>query len=423
MTAAPDPEVVEPVDSFRLRARAWLADNLPRGEAPQIFHAGLSDAAELAAVARGRALQRVLFDGGFAGICFPKQYGGLGLTPAHQEAFTDECRGYEMPQVMNVPTFVPCGAILVEYGTEWQKQRYLPAMLKGEQVWMQFLSEPSGGSDVAGALTSAVRDGDEWVVNGSKIWTTGAWWSDYALCLVRTNWDAPKHRGLTVFIVKIHQPNVDVHRIEMVNGSRDFCQEFMTDLRISDADRVGDVDDGWTVCTRWMFHERNAVSGGSPYTSGTLAIHGDGAHTNRLLALARTGEHLGDPVTRDLIGEAAVLEHAQTELTRRVGEAMIARSLPDSAAAIARLSSAVVSHRITTIGLDLAGPATAASEADDLGSGYGMEYLMRQTASIGGGTSEMARNTISERVLGMPRELTLDRDTPFRDVPKGSPAR
>ena len=265
----------------------WLADNMPRGAARPLYHVGLSDEEELDAVARGRALQRVLFDGGFAGICFPKEYGGLGLTPAHQQAFTDECAGYEMPQFLNVPTFVPCGAILVEFGTERQKQRYLPPMLRGEELWMQFLSEPSGGSDVAGALTTAVRDGDEWIVNGSKIWTTGAWWSDYALCLARTNWDVPKHRGLSVFIVQIHQPNVDVHRIEMINGSHDFCQEFMTDLRIADADRVGEIDDGWTVCSRWMFHERNAVSGGSPYTSGQLAIHGDGAHTGQLVALAR----------------------------------------------------------------------------------------------------------------------------------------
>ena len=112
---------------------------------------------------------------------------------------------------------------------------------------MQFLSEPSGGSDVAGALTTAVRDGDQWVLNGSKVWTSGAWWSDWGLCLARTNWDVPKHRGLTVFMLPIHQPGVEVHRIEMLDGSREFCQEFMTDVIVPDSDRVGKVDDGWTV--------------------------------------------------------------------------------------------------------------------------------------------------------------------------------
>ena len=130
---------------------------------------------------------------------------------------------------------------------------------------MQFLSEPSGGSDVAGALTTAVRDGDQWVLNGSKVWTTGAWWSDWGLCLARTNWDVPKHRGLTVFMLPIHQPDIEVHRIEMLNGSREFCQEFMTDVVVPDTDRVGEVDDGWTVGTRWMFHERMLYN--SPYVT------------------------------------------------------------------------------------------------------------------------------------------------------------
>ncbi len=131
---------------------------------------------------------------------------------------------------------------------------------------MQFLSEPSGGSDLAGAQTTAVRDGDEWVLNGSKIWTTGAWWADWALCLARTNWDVPKHRGLSVFMLEIHQPGIEIHRIEMLNGSREFCQEFMTDLRVPDSQRIGPVDEGWGVVVRWMYHERT-IAGGSPYVT------------------------------------------------------------------------------------------------------------------------------------------------------------
>ena len=213
----------------------------------------------------------MLFDGGFAGVCFPKEYGGLGLTPAHQRALNEEIAGYDDPaRSSRSRRSCPCAAVLLEFGTEEQKQRHIPAILKGEEIWMQFLSEPSGGSDVAGALTTAVRDGDEWILNGSKIWTTGAWWSDYGLCLLRTNWDVPKHRGLTVFIIPIHQPGIELHRIEMINGSKEFCQEFMTDLRVPDSDRVGDVDEGWTVGTRWMFHEKNAMGGGSPFVTGTM---------------------------------------------------------------------------------------------------------------------------------------------------------
>ncbi|MGH2686015.1 MAG: acyl-CoA dehydrogenase family protein, partial [Actinomycetota bacterium] len=169
---------MESVESFAARARAWLQENMPPSDPAALNRsmAGFgSDEEELAAVERARELQRTLFDGGFAGICFPREYGGQGLTVQHQQAFNAECWGYEMPSLFNVPTFVPCGAVLLEFGTEEQKKKHIPAMLRGEELWMQFLSEPSGGSDVAGALTTAVRDGDEWVVNGSKIWTTGAW--------------------------------------------------------------------------------------------------------------------------------------------------------------------------------------------------------------------------------------------------------
>ncbi len=318
---------------------------------------------------------------------------------------------------------MPCAAVLLEFGTEEQKQRHLPAILKGEEIWMQFLSEPSGGSDVAAALTTAMRDGDEWVVNGSKIWTTGAWFSDYGLCLLRTNWDVPKHRGLSVFIIKIHQPGIELHRIEMINGSREFCQEFITDLRVPDSDRVGEVDQGWTVGTRWMFHEKNAMGGGSPYVTGSIYANqsaSDGG--DALVDLASATGHLADPRARDLIGEARMLRMARSALSERIAAGMRAGVFPDNSAAIARLMSAVVAQRNVTIGLELAGPAAAATLPDDPWAEQGFNFLERQTSGIGGGTTEMARNNVSERVLGMPRELTHDKNLPFRDVPKGPPS-
>ena len=415
----------ESVEAFAARAEAWLADNMPRRDPD--FHLAMrgfgSDEEELATVQRARDLQRTLFDGGFAGICFPREYGGQGLSPAHQQAFNRVCAPYEMPSIINVPTFVPCAAILLEFGTEAQKQQHLPAILRGEELWMQFLSEPSGGSDVASALTTAVRDGDEWVVNGSKVWTTGAWWSDYGLCLLRTNWEVPKHKGLSVFIIKIRQPDIEVQRIEMINGSREFCQEFMTDLRISDDRRVGEIDDGWTIGRRWMFHERNAMGGGSPFVSGPSPGHAaPTGGEDSLVRLARETGQLDDPRVRDLIGEARALQRAGTELSKRIGAGMATGAIPDTAAAIARLMSAVISERTISIRLELAGSSAAAWSADDPAADAGVGYLMRQTNSIAGGTTEMARNNISERVLGMPRERTLDKDVAFRDVPKGPPA-
>ena len=287
---------------------------------------------------------------------------------------------------------------------------------------MQFLSEPSGGSDVAGALTSAVRDGDEWVLNGSKIWTTGAWWSDWGLCLARTNWDVPKHRGLTVFILPIRQPGLDVHRIEMLNGSKEFCQEFLTDVRVPDSDRIGDVDDGWTVGTRWMFHERMLTN--SPLVTVPAGMQPRRSGAQPVTTVARDAGRLTDPYVRDLIGEARMLEVVDRQLRRRIGEGIATGAMPDQSAAIGRLFAGVATARMRTIAFEIAGAAGAAWTEDDGELAFaGSDFLMRQVSTIGGGTTEMARNVISERVLGMPRERSLDRDVAFRDVPRGSSSR
>ncbi len=299
---------LEPVEDFRRRLREWLPNNMPlasgRTDLMRPTRGTMTDEEELEDVAHTRQLQRNLFDGGFAGICFPKEYGGQGLTSAHQQVLNEEIVAYDYPARIQVPTFQPCATVINEFGTHEQKLQHLPAILRGDEIWMQFLSEPTGGSDVAGAQTTAVQDGEEWVLNGSKIWTTGAWWSDWGLCLARTNWDVPKHRGLSVFMLKIHQPGIEVHRIEMLNGSREFCQEFMTDVRIPDSDRIGDIDDGWTVGTRWMFYEKSF--GISFYTTrpaqgGGLDEPDVGAGA-ALIDQARSLGRLDDPVTRDQIG-------------------------------------------------------------------------------------------------------------------------
>ena len=415
----------EDLEAFRARARAFVRGSLrPIGSTVMTVRSRVSDEEELAAVARDREVQRMLFDAGLAGLCVPRAYGGQGLTPAHQRVLNEEIAGYEFPSRIQVPTFAPCAAVLLEFGTEEQKLRHIPAMLRGEEIWMQFLSEPSGGSDVAGALTSAVRDGDGWVLSGSKVWTTGAWWSDWALCLARTNWDVAKHAGLTVFILPIHQPSIDVHRIEMLNGNREFCQEFLNDVRVPDSDRVGAVDDGWTVGTRWMFHER--MSFNSPLVTFPVdAVHGvaGGAST---LELARAAGRADDPRVRELIGEARTLEIVWRELQHRVGHGIATGKMSSQASAVARVFHCLASMRQTTIAFDVAGAAGAAWIADGEDGTLaraGTDFLMRQVACIGGGTTEMARNVVSERVLGMPRERTLDKDVAFRDVPRSPSAK
>ena len=413
---------VEDIDSFRQRARAFVQSNLgpsTSDTAADVLRNIRTDDEELAAVARERKVQRMLFDAGLAGICFPRQYGGQGLTPAHQRVLNEELQGHEFPTRLQAPTLSPCAAVLLDFGTEEQKQSHIPAILRGDELWMQFLSEPSGGSDVAGALTTAVRDGDEWVLNGSKIWTTGAWWSDWGLCLARTNWDVPKHRGLTVFIFPIRQTGIDVHRIEMLNGAKEFCQEFLTDLRVPDSDRIGDVDDGWTVGSRWMFHER--MLGNSPLVTVPVGYGNAGMAASSLIGnAARQTGRISDPTVRDLIGEARVLDIVDRELRGRIGKGLATGRVAEQSAAIVRLFTGVSATRLKTIAFEISGSAGAAWSDDDGQVAFsGDDYLIRQVSCIGGGTTEMARNVISERVLGMPRELSRDRNVPFRDVPRG----
>ena len=415
----------EDIEAFRVRTRSWIRDNL-RPLRPEELNGSWKREAEddeqLANMVHERKLQRSFFDAGFAGICFPSEYGGQGLTPEYQRTFNEELAGYEYPGTIAVPTFNPCAAVLLEFGTAEQKHRHIPAILRGEEVWAQFLSEPGGGSDVAGASTTAVRDGDTWVLNGSKIWTSRAWLSDWAICLARTNWDVPKHRGLSVFILPIDAAGIEVHRIEELDGSRHFCQEFLTDVRVPDTDRIGEVDDGWTVGRRWMFHERMGSS--SPYATVPVGVNRGGVGGGSLFEVARETGRLDDPHTCDLIGEARTLELVGRELQRRVGEGMSSGKMNEHAAAIGRLFSGVSQARQITIAYDIAGSAGAVWDDDAIATAdVGLRFLMRQAPSIGGGTVEIARNVVSERVLGMPREQSHDRDIAFRDEPRGPAGR
>jgi alkylation response protein AidB-like acyl-CoA dehydrogenase len=404
------------IEEFRLRARAWLADSMPRLEEGYTNGQLMRDD-EMGV--RARELQRMLFDGGYAGLCFPVEYGGRGLTRAHQEAFTQESAPYEMPVLFNVPTFSILAPTLLDFGNEEQKRRHIPAILSGDELWVQFLSEPSGGSDLAGLVTRATQDGDVFVLNGSKIWSSGAFRSDYALCLARTNWHAPKHRGLTCFIVKIHQPGIEVQQIRMVDGWNEFCQEFFDDVVIPAENVVGQVNDGWTVASRLLYHERGAVGGASPYTSGLSGRSGSrGGQRFDLAGIARETGRSGDPRVRQLVAEARVNDRVAQQLVERVTVGIDTGYFSGPAGALPRLLVATNSERHHDIALELAASSAAAwsAEGDVLGD-LATQYLMRQGGSLGGGSNEMQRNIISERVLGMPREYAADKDKPFDEVP------
>ncbi len=406
----------ESVADFAARARAWLAAHLPRIDpADRPF----SDRADEASWLRARELQKLLYEGGFAGICFPREYGGLGLPHAYQRAFDGESRHYEMPLILNTPSFTICCATILDTGTEQQKRERISAALRGDEILVQLLSEPSGGSDLAGVITRADRRGDTWVINGAKTWSTSAFAADYGLMLARTDWTVPKHEGLTMFLVPIGAPGITMRRIKQVDGSEEFCEEFFDGLELGDDAVVGDVNQGWTVASRQLHHERRAVGGGSEFASGTGVENANEAPPDYAALAAATGQ-AGDPRVQALAGRALVHRIVKNQLIDHVTRAVTAGSLPPTAGTLIRLFHAETTELEIDTALQITGTAGVIDEGDGH-LGVGRRYLSRQTGSLGGGSTEMARNVIGERVLGFPREYAADRGVPFNQVKRGRP--
>jgi alkylation response protein AidB-like acyl-CoA dehydrogenase len=401
----------ESVEEFRSRARSWLAANMPRLDREK---AALLERDELPSWLRARELQKTLYDGGFAGICFPREYGGLGLGYDYKKAFDAEAADYETPLLLNVPSFAICCATILDMGSEEQKRAHIRAALSGEEVLVQLLSEPSGGSDLAGVITRADRRDGRWILNGAKTWSTWAFAADYGLCLARTDWNATKHNGLTMFLVPLHHPGITINRITQVNGSTEFCEEFFDDVELGDDAVVGEPGKGWDVASRQLYHERRTMGDGSEYTSGPGIAEAEDVSIDLLALVDKTNQHDSERV-QEMVGRALVHRAVQRQLSVHVFHAVASGSLPAAAGSIIRLAMSETHDVDTDTANAIAG--SAAVVEDDAGSlDIGTRYLGRQTASIGGGTTEMARNVIGERVLNFPREYAADRGVPFNQV-------
>lgn len=411
-------KTTESVAEFADRARTWLAENMPRIDPAD---PPFSVRAEQASWDRARELQKKLYEGGFAGICFPREYGGLGLDFAYQKAFDAESRHYEMPLILNVPTFTICAATILDMGTEDQKRQRISAAVRGDEILCQLLSEPSGGSDLAGVLTRADRRDGKWIINGAKTWSTSAFAADYGLMLARTDWTVPKHEGLTMFLVPLNAAGITMRRIKEVNGNEEFCEEFFDGLELGDDAVVGAVNDGWAVASRQLFHERRAVGGGSEFASGKGSENANEMPPDHVGLAQATGQD-DDPRIQDLGGRALARRIVKQQLIDHVSNAIAHGSLPPPAGTLIRLFHAETTELEVDTALAIAGTAGVVDDGDGDLLGLldvGVRYLSRQTGSLGGGSSEMARNVIAERILGFPREAAADRGIPFNQVKRG----
>jgi alkylation response protein AidB-like acyl-CoA dehydrogenase len=407
---------LESLESFRARAREFIGANLPKADS--------GGTRARSSLAQAKELQATIFDAGFAGIAVPTEYGGAGLTLAHQKIWAEEVVGYVVPVALYV-SMAMLGITLLDHGSEELKLRHLPRILRGEEVWIQLLSEPSGGSDMAGVMTRATRDGDTWVVNGAKMWSTGAGDADYGMCLARTDWDVPKHEGLSMFALPLHDPNVTIEPIVSIGGGpAHFFQEFFDDVALPAENLIGEENQGWSVAHSLLFHERNATAGvghGLGLGGGHEEGGGTGGHgVEDLVRAAEMAGTLDEPYARQLIGEAYVQRRAASHVGDRVTVGMRTGAFKGDWGSLLKLGLGLDTLRRGEIGIILAGPHGVIwpEEGTPHEGVAGRTWLDARSISIAGGTNEMQRNIVSERLLGMPREPATDRDVPFSEVVK-----
>lgn len=401
------------IETYREEAREWLAANLePRDPVAREAPRGM-DHKTVEGIAKEREIQRRVYDAGYAGIAWPLEYGGQGLTVAHQRAFDEEAAAYRTPDfgVAGGTTMGVCAGTLLAHASPEFLRQHIPRILAGEELWVQFFSEPGAGSDLAGVTTRAVRDGDRWILNGSKVWSSGAYYADYGMCLARTDWDVPKHRGLTWFAVRIDVPGVTVQPIREINGNAEFCQEFFDDVELTDSDVIGEVDKGWSVTQTMLVLERG---GGRE----TPAHRGPRRLAPDLVALATRLGREKDANVRQLIARAHTNDYVMDQLAGRLAGLMGKDSGGNAGvAAYGKLAQGTFGALRARIGMEIGrGGALVWEPGDTEGQTAALDYLNGRVMAIAGGTNEMQRNGIGERVLGLPREPSFDTGIPFREV-------
>ena len=386
-------------ERFRLELRQWLAEHLPPGWGtpgypyPKTYEAW---------VTLRRQWDRTLYTGGYAGLSWPREYGGRGATLVEQVIYYEEVARARAPEELNRNAKLLLGPTIVHHGTEEQKKRFLPRILSGDDIWCQGFSEPDAGSDLASLSTRAVRDGDELVVSGQKVWTSNATVSDWIFMLVRTDPDAPKHQGITFLLVDMRTPGVTVRPVIQMTGSPEFCETFFDNARVPLENVIGKVNEGWHVTTTALSHER-----------GTMAFHRHAMmrlEFDELIELARRLRRGGRPAAADpLIRQRLAQCHAELELLRWTLYRNLTRRLQGepvgSEGSIVKLYWSELYQRINALALDILGPASQIADGAlaEEGGRWLFRFLKSRGDTIHSGTNQIQRNIIGERLLGLPR--------------------
>ena len=381
--------------AFRDEARTWLSAHAKPKTADSAPPATLTDAfsvEEQEHVRTSKEWQATLYDGGWAGITWPKEYGGRGASPMQAAIFAQEQARFDVPGSIFSQGIGMAGPALMAHGDEAQKDRFLPPMLRGDEVWCQLFSEPGAGSDLASVVTRAEPDGDQWIVNGQKVWTSSAHYSDYGILLARTGEVADRHRGITYFLLDMRTPGVEVRPLRQITGSAHFCEVFLTDVVVPDANRVGPVNGGWAVAMTTLTSERSLIS--------TLG----GDRFGRIAELARATGATSDPVTRQSLVDLFI----RFELVKYLGWRQLtamSQGLPQGPeSSVAKLGLSVALGRMGDLIMAIRGAGGMVASDDPNAAYLDSLFLGQWSSRFGGGTEQVQRNIIGERILGLPRE-------------------
>jgi len=396
---------------FRGEVKAWLERTAPQHSVSvKLQTAGVTD---LAIVEKARGWQRAKADAGYGAITWPQRHGGRDASRMQLVILKQEEARLPVPFGVYAIGLELCLPTIFARGTPEQIERFAGPALRGEEIWSQLFSEPAAGSDVAGVRMTARKDGDDWILNGQKVWTTGAHYSDYGIVLARTDPDKPKHKGMTFFIVDLRAPGVEIRAIRQINGSASFNEVFFTDVRVPDGLRVGDVNDGWSVAMQTLTFERLSIAS---------VEHGKATDIDALVDLAMRIDYDGRPAFRDRAVRERLadwyVEGQGLRYTNYRTLTDISRGVPPGPeSSIIKIVKGKRMQDMAAYAMELA-EMGGISLADESAT-FGHAYLYSPSTRIAGGTDEILRNIVAERVLGLPGDIRVDKDLPFNQLKQG----
>ena len=403
---------------FRKEASDWLSSNAEKKEHSRDVYRPAEmtgEGGESSALQDAKDWMTKKYEAGWACLHWPKEYGGRDATAIERVIWAQEESKYKVPGGFHEIGQGMAGPTMMLYATEEQKKQYLPPMAKGQEIWCQLFSEPGAGSDLAGIKTKAELDGDTWTINGQKVWTSGAHYSDYAILVTRSDFNAPKHKGLTYFFLDMKSPGIEVRPIRQITGGANFNEVYFTDVKIPDSQRLGEVGDGWKVALTTLMNERLAVGDAS------------GVDFQEIFELTKESDFNGEnAISNGGVREKLAdwyCEYAGLKYTKMRNISALSRGdTPGPDASITKIVSANKLQDIANFGMDLMDNASIikSDDKDDIRALFQGSLLGAPLIRIAGGTDEILRNIIAEQVLGMPQDVRVDKTVPFNEIPSGS---